>query len=97
MSEQPRLQGSGAMRRIRVALAWAASAATLAFIVMFFTPLIIGGPGAHQGPLLAFLGAPAVFVITLAAAEAAVALAIIIAIYRQLKTTNVDEADQLRG
>lgn len=45
------------------------------------------------------LGGPvfAVFVITIAAAEAAVALAIIIAIYRQLKTTNVDEASHLRG
>src|SRR5689334_25105236 len=53
--------------------------------------------GRYWGP--ASLGGPvfAVFVITLAAAEAAVALAIIIAIYRQLKTTNVDEADQLRG
>jgi hypothetical protein len=65
MSEQPRIQGSGAMRRIRVALTWASSVATLAFVVMFATPLVIGGPGAHQGPLLAFLGAPAVFVVTL--------------------------------
>ncbi|HVZ79443.1 MAG TPA: NADH-quinone oxidoreductase subunit NuoK [bacterium] len=53
--------------------------------------------GRYWGPTS--LGGPVftVFVITLAAAEAAVALAIIIAIYRQLKTTNVDEADQLRG
>ena len=38
-----------------------------------------------------------VFVITIAAAEAAVALAIIIAIYRQLKTANVDDFHSLRG
>jgi NADH-quinone oxidoreductase subunit K len=38
-----------------------------------------------------------VFVITIAAAEAAVALAIIISIYRHLRTTNVDDAHYLRG
>ncbi len=38
-----------------------------------------------------------VFVITIAAAEAAVALAIIISIYRQMKSTNVDEVHYLRG
>jgi NADH-quinone oxidoreductase subunit K len=38
-----------------------------------------------------------VFVITIAAAEAAVALAIIISIYRQMKSTNVDEVNYLRG
>lgn len=32
-----------------------------------------------------------VFVITIAAAEAAVALAIVISVYRQMKSTNVDE------
>lgn len=37
-----------------------------------------------------------VFVITIAAAEAAVALAIIISIYRQLKSANVDEVHYLR-
>jgi NADH-quinone oxidoreductase subunit K len=37
-----------------------------------------------------------VFVITIAAAEAAVALAIIISIYRQMKSTNVDEVHYLR-
>lgn len=49
------------------------------------------GEGSLGGPVFV------VFVITLAAAEAAVALAIIIALYRQLKTTNVDEANALRG
>jgi NADH:ubiquinone oxidoreductase subunit K len=38
-----------------------------------------------------------VFVITIAAAEAAVALAIIISMYRRLKSANVDEAHDLRG
>lgn len=38
-----------------------------------------------------------VFVITIAAAEAAVALAIIISIYRQLKSSNVDDAHSLHG
>ena len=39
----------------------------------------------------------AVFVIVLAAAEAAVALAIILALYYNLRTVYVDEADKLRG
>jgi len=38
-----------------------------------------------------------VFVITIAAAEAAVALAIVIAIYRQMKGVNVDEIHYLKG
>jgi len=41
-------------------------------------------------------GVFAVFVILLAAAEAAVALAIIIGIYRNLGRVDVDRADQLR-
>ena len=39
----------------------------------------------------------AVFVITVAAAEAAVGLALIIAIYRQRSTINVDEIDSMKG
>ncbi len=39
----------------------------------------------------------AVFVIVLAAAEAAVALAIVLALYYNLRTVYVDEADTLRG
>jgi NADH-quinone oxidoreductase subunit K len=39
----------------------------------------------------------AVFVITVAAAEAAVGLALFIAIYRQRKTVNVEEIDALKG
>jgi NADH-quinone oxidoreductase subunit K len=38
-----------------------------------------------------------VFVITIAAAEAAVALAIVISIYRQWRNVNVDEIHALRG
>lgn len=39
----------------------------------------------------------AVFVITVAAAEAAVGLALIIAIYRQRNTVNVEELDMMKG
>jgi len=38
-----------------------------------------------------------VFVITIAAGEAAIGLAIIISLYRQSKTLNVDEADTMEG
>jgi hypothetical protein len=53
------------MRRIAVALMWAFGATALAFVVMFLTPLVVGGPGAHQAPLLAFFLIPVVFVVTL--------------------------------
>ena len=39
----------------------------------------------------------ALFVIVLAACEAAVALAIVLVLFRQLRTVDVREADQLRG
>ncbi len=39
----------------------------------------------------------AIFVITVAAAEAAVGLAMIIAIYRTWQTSNVDRVDSLKG
>lgn len=39
----------------------------------------------------------AVFSIAIAAAEAAVGLALVIAIYRHYKTANVDQMDQMRG
>jgi NADH-quinone oxidoreductase subunit K len=39
----------------------------------------------------------AIFVITVAAAEAAVGLALIIAIYRQRNTVNVEEIDTMKG
>jgi hypothetical protein len=53
------------MHRIGVALKWACGAAALAFMVLFLTPLVIGGPGAHQAPLLAFVLTPIIFVATL--------------------------------
>jgi NADH:ubiquinone oxidoreductase subunit K len=37
------------------------------------------------------------FVIAVAASEAAVGLAIVLSLYRNRKTVNVDEANQLRG
>jgi hypothetical protein len=52
------------VHRIAVALKWACGAATFAFMVMFLTPLVMGGPGAHQAPLLAFLLTPIFFVVT---------------------------------
>ena len=39
----------------------------------------------------------AIFSIAIAAAEAAVGLALIIAVYRHYRTTNVDQLDQLKG
>ena len=39
----------------------------------------------------------AIFVIVVAAAEAAVALAIVLSMYRILKTVNLDRADTLKG
>ena len=39
----------------------------------------------------------AIFSIAIAAAEAAVGLALVIAVYRHFRTTNVDRLDQLKG
>jgi NADH-quinone oxidoreductase subunit K len=39
----------------------------------------------------------ALFVMVLAAAEAAVALAIILNVYQQFRSVNIEEADELRG
>ena len=39
----------------------------------------------------------AIFSIAISAAEAAVGLAMVIAVYRHYRTTNVDEFDQLKG
>src|ERR1700716_1503017 len=39
----------------------------------------------------------AIFSIAIAAAEAAVGLALVIAVYRHYRTTNVDKLDQLKG
>jgi hypothetical protein len=56
---------TGNMHRISVAFKWASRVATLALVVTFLTPLVIGGPGAHQAPLLAIILTPIVFVVTL--------------------------------
>ncbi len=39
----------------------------------------------------------ALFIMAVAAAEAAIALSIIIAVYRKLKTVNIEQATELRG
>jgi len=46
---------------------------------------------AHTGQMFAF------FIIAVAAAEAAVGLAIVLALYRVAKTVRTDQADQLKG
>jgi len=50
-------------------------------------------PGPHQltGVMVA------IFSIAISAAEAAVGLALVIAVYRHYRTTNVDQFDQLKG
>jgi NADH-quinone oxidoreductase subunit K len=49
------------------------------------------GPGGLSGQIFA------VFVIVIAAAEVAVALAIVLTLYRLRRTPNLDQADMLRG
>ena len=49
------------------------------------------GGGDIQGPIFTL------FLIVLAAAEAVVGLALVIAVHRQLRTIDVDKADELRG
>jgi len=39
----------------------------------------------------------AIFSIAIAAAEAGVGLALVIAVYRHIRTTNVEKLDQLKG
>jgi NADH-quinone oxidoreductase subunit K len=48
----------------------------------------------HQSPTGVMI---ALFSIAIAAAEAAVGLAMVIAVYRHYHTTNVDQLDQLKG
>ena len=47
------------------ALLWAIGTSAVVFVVTFIGPLIIGGPGAHQGPLGAFILAPMAFPLVL--------------------------------
>jgi NADH-quinone oxidoreductase subunit K len=64
------------------------NAANLNFIAFWrFSP----NPEALRGVMFA------IFSIGIAAAEAAVGLALIIAIYRHYRTTNVDDVDSLKG
>lgn len=64
------------------------SAANLNFVAFWrFGP----SPQAPTGVMFA------IFSIAIAAAEAAVGLALIIAVYRHYRTTNVDQLDQLKG
>ena len=51
--------------------------------------------GPHPGPPTGVM--IALFSIAIAAAEAAVGLAMVIAVYRHYRTTNVDQYDQLKG
>ena len=51
------------------------------------------GPEPHPPTGVMF----AIFAIAIAAAEAAVGLALIIAVYRHRRTTNIDRLDQLKG
>jgi NADH-quinone oxidoreductase subunit K len=48
----------------------------------------------HQPPVGVMF---AIFSIAISAAEAAVGLAMVIAVYRHYRTTNVDQLDQLKG
>jgi hypothetical protein len=47
------------------ALRWGVRLAVVAFVLAFFVPLLVGGPGAHQGPLGAFIYAPMIFLLAL--------------------------------
>ncbi len=61
-------------------------------LIAFWRYIGVAGPSASMtGQLFA------IFVITVAAAEAAVGLALIIAIYRQRSTVNVEEIDTMKG
>jgi hypothetical protein len=57
--------GRDASSGIGVALRWAFFSTLLAFSAMFFTPLIIGGPGGSLTPVFAIVLTPIIFVITL--------------------------------
>jgi NADH-quinone oxidoreductase subunit K len=66
------------------------NAANINFIA-FWRYLPQAGPGAHTGVVFA------IFSIAIAAAEAAVGLALIIAVYRHQKTIRLEDADNLKG
>jgi NADH-quinone oxidoreductase subunit K len=64
------------------------NAAALNFIAFW---RFLGDAGENTGPVFALI------IITVAAAEAAVGLAIVLAIYRKFHTVNVDEVDLMEG
>jgi hypothetical protein len=47
------------------ALLWGAGISAVVFVLAFIGPLMVGGPGAHQAPLAAFLFAPVAFPLVL--------------------------------
>ena len=72
--------------------------------ILISVELILNAASIHFQAFNRFLApAPAVgqiitlFIMAVAAAEAAIALSIIIAVYRKLKTVNVEQATELRG
>ena len=44
-------------------LLWGVASGGAAFLVAFLTPLFLGGPGSHQGPLAAFVVGPSAFLV----------------------------------
>jgi len=64
------------------------NAAALNFVAFW---RFLGDAGESVGPIFALI------IITVAAAEAAVGLAIVLAIYRKFHTVNVDEVDLMEG
>lgn len=51
--------------RLLMAWGWAALTGGLGFLLLLTAPLMIGGPGAHQAPLLAFMQLPISFGLSL--------------------------------
>lgn len=56
----------GPPTRLGTALRWTLLTTLLAFAAMFFTPLILGGPGGSLAPIFAIVLAPVIFLVTLA-------------------------------
>ena len=76
-----------------------------AIFILIGIEIMLAAAGLNFGAFWRFAPAPqqptgvmvAIFAIAIAAAEAAVGLALVIAVYRSYRTTNVDELDQLKG
>jgi len=63
-----------------------------------YGPVAVGGAGSQVAASSAFTGQLfALFIIAVAAAEAALGLAIVIAVYRLRRTVQVDQIDLMRG